>query len=59
MVDWVWVPEEEDMAAKGLVLHLAMALDVVRLVTAMEVRDGVIIFSSHLFRDLTLDCVTL
>ena len=44
-----WVPDaldEEDMAAKGLVLHLAMALDVVRLVTAIEVRDGVIIIAS-------------
>ena len=43
-----WVPDaldEEDMAAKGLVLHLAMALDEVRLVTATEVRDGVIILT--------------
>ena len=34
---------EEDMAAKGLVLHLAITLDVVLLVAAPEVRDGVII----------------
>ena len=34
---------DEDMAAKGLVLHLAITLDVVLLVAAIEVRDGVII----------------
>ena len=39
-------PDEdvEDMAANGLALrHLVMALDVVLLVAAMEVSDGVII----------------
>ena len=44
-------PDEVDMAANGLVLHLAMALiDVVLLVAAIEVRDlGVIIFATLAF----------
>lgn len=49
---------EEDMAAKGLVLHLAITLDVVLLVAATEVRDGVIIAAFEFDRRASIHCTT-